>query len=48
MDHPNATYRYVGYVAEVYGFGSQYPIPYLFDGIFFIDNANSAEKDIKN
>ena len=34
--------RYVGYVAEDYGFGGRYAIPYQFDGIIFIDKSTAA------
>jgi erythromycin esterase len=36
--------RYVGYVAEDYGFGGRYSIPYQFDGIIFIDKSTAATK----
>ena len=36
--------RYVGYVAEDYGFGGRYSIPYQFDGIIFIDESKAADK----
>ncbi len=35
--------RYVGYVAEDYGFGGRYSIPHQFDGIFFIDQTSAAK-----
>ena len=36
--------RYVGYVAEDYGFGGRYSIPYQFDGIIFIDKSTAAHE----
>ena len=36
--------RYVGYVAEDYGFGGRYSIPYQFDGIVFIDKTKASSK----
>ena len=38
--------RYVGYVAEDYGFGGRYSIPYQFDGIIFIDKSTAATEII--
>lgn len=35
--------RYAGYVAEDYGFGGRYVIPYQFDGIIFIDTTSAAQ-----
>ncbi len=39
--------RYVGYVAEDYGFGGRYVIPDQFDGVFFVDKTR-ASKEINN
>ena len=36
--------RYVGYVAEDYGFGGRYSIPYQFDGIIFINKTSASNK----
>ena len=36
--------RYVGYVAEDYGFGGRFSVPYQFDGIIFIDKSKAANK----
>lgn len=36
--------RYIGYVAEDYGFGGRYQIPYQFDGIIFIDSSRASAK----
>ncbi len=36
--------RYVGYVAEDYGFGGRYRIPFQFDSILFIDRSTAASK----
>jgi erythromycin esterase len=36
--------RYVGYVAEDYGFGGRYSIPFQFDGIIFIDSSQASNK----
>lgn len=34
--------RHIGYVAEDYGFGAKYIIPYQFDGIFFIETSTAS------
>ena len=34
--------RYVGYVAEDYGFGGRYSIPYQFDTLFFVDKTGAT------
>ena len=36
--------RYVGYVAEDYGFGGRYSIPSQFDGIIFVDKSVASTK----
>jgi erythromycin esterase len=36
--------RYVGYVAEDYGFGGRYSMPYQFDGIIFINQSTRSTK----
>lgn len=38
--------RYVGYVAEDYGFGGRYVIPKQFDGLFFVDKTKASKKII--
>lgn len=40
--------RYVGYVAEDYGFGGRYVIPQQFDGIIFIDRTTAAKPLVRD
>ena len=36
--------RYVGYVAEDYGFGGRYRIPYQFDSVLLVDQSTATSK----
>jgi erythromycin esterase len=38
--------RYVGYVAEDYGFGGRYRIPYQFDAVIYVDRSSATIKPI--